>query len=287
MHDQNDIAYLALIKMGYAQENISCEGDYYRVENDILFEKPFLKKIYQENWVNGNNHELSKVLKHTELPIIQLLEIASLINLDSLREKVQDIKVLISEENEPSNNIEHCVSEIWKGAIIKALKNWNAIEGCSIHFSIVHQGPCDIQIVETHIREDLDTEAIFPNTMNVGSMIRINKGWKSILNFNKVSTIMHALGHCLGLHHPRIERARLHGLLDDDHYYSDDTNSLMYSSEQNDFSESDYLVLRLLFPTSDSIFNHKFEEYKKSQQKPEIIKDYLSLNMQLYKHLYE
>lgn len=161
-------------KIGFNVKNVKDIGEYFLVEDDILFPKkmviPNLKRSKVNQYYTGS---------------------------------------LISFGNQ--NNIRVSVDASlsdWSGLISDAVNVWNSnyYNGPSrIKFNIVTSGTSDIVISKYGFEgQSYCGDAVFANSGNAGNSIRINQDYLINQNFSyeqRRRTVIHELGHAIGFRH--------------------------------------------------------------------------------------
>lgn len=160
--------YIAMIEfLGFDTSDLIEEGEYYVVEGCILLEKAHLADYVAPStrqWHTGSSVS---------------------------RNNVSNVSVRIS-----SN-----LSTDWKNAIADAINEWNNISGTDIRITVTTSTTANLSIQEISAGNSYIAQATWPKNGAIGPIIRVNTYYNYISYAEKKYTIVHEIGHCLGLRH--------------------------------------------------------------------------------------
>lgn len=204
------------------------EGDNIIVEDDIMFNINELKKDIK----NGSN---TRQYKHKFIVS---------------QSKVKNITVRIK-KNVPTN---------WKKATRYAFARWNEIRGSKIRFREVSSGGNIVISYKKLSPSGVIARASFPNSAgDPGPTITINTNHNSMATSKKNFTMIHELGHCIGMRHiNNSENDRIHipGTP------KKDSKSIMRPvvAKWSKFSIGDIVAAQVVYPPSGPhivVYQHK------------------------------
>jgi len=217
-----------LNEAGFNTEGYLIQGDIIIVEEDIEFNINELKKDILSPDRSKQWHH-----KYTVSPY-----------------RIGNIKVKLN-SNIPSS---------WKAATRYAFARWNEISGSKVKFQEVSSGQ-EITISYTTLSPTSTiARASFPNSSGVeGPTIRINTNYNSMSTSKKRFTMVHELGHCIGMRHinnTESDRVQIRGTS------TTDSKSVMNPTVKPwvGFSSGDKTAARNLYPASGKyavLYEHK------------------------------
>lgn len=167
-----------LIAEGFNTEGYILEGDSLIIENCITFDYSDLINNLENN---SRQYIHSKIVNQSN---------------------VSNIRIRI-ESNVPS---------VWKDATRSAIEKWNELQGTKIYIREVSSGE-DLIVKYSRISPSSTiARATFPNSSgDVGHTITINRGYRDLKKAKKKFTMVHEIGHCIGMRHiNNNESGRIH-----------------------------------------------------------------------------
>lgn len=173
---ENDIAIIKTL--GFDVTNILDQGDYYRVENDIVLEKKYLNDYGK---IDNDSIQLRQAV-YSKGKIDQ--------------NKVSNITIGFSSSFPTTGRTPE-----WRTALSHAINEWNSISNCAIKFILTASSP---NVTIEHFREENSNtvaEAYMPRSGNPGEKIKINIVNDYYSMDSKIHVLVHEMGHILGFRH--------------------------------------------------------------------------------------
>ncbi|MGE9310982.1 M57 family metalloprotease [Niabella sp. CJ426] len=166
-------ALKALKNLGYDTSGVVDMGDHYLVENDIVISKSLLSGTLPRQAYGGNS---------------QLVGVS--------KQRSMTIRI---DNSVPSNN----GNLDWRNEVPQAIAVYNNLATSNIRFTLVTSATADIVIkTGSYSATSSPARAPLPSGGNPGSYVEINTSFTGTLSsIEKVYTLVHELGHCIGLKH--------------------------------------------------------------------------------------
>lgn len=222
----NDI--LTISKLGFDTIGVEITDSHYIVEGDILINKEDLRKGTQ-----------TKQAYHPNGVIRQ--------------DKVVNITIKID------SNIEGTDTGLeWRRAIYRAVTELQSLKGSAVNFSFVSEGDADILIRKYYDNKNtyIVAHGEFPLNGNPGKLIEINYSLPKNLSFSeKVYTMVHEIGHNLGLRHTNWNSIQETSANHIPGTPNSDSKSVMNNGvgEWSGFSNYDKIAICYLYPLTETI----------------------------------
>lgn len=162
-----------LMNLGYDTTGVIDMGDHYLVENDIVISKTLLSGTLPRQ-AYGSNSQLVNASKQRSMTI----------RIDN---------------SVPDNN----GSLDWRDEVPLAIAVYNNLATSNIRFTLVTSSTADIVIkTASYASAGSPARAPLPSGGNPGAYVEINTSFTGTLSsIEKVYTLVHELGHCIGLKH--------------------------------------------------------------------------------------
>lgn len=233
----------AIIKqLGFDISSLVDEGDVYVLEGDVVLEKKHLKEYGKTSEDTTGN---SSTLKQART--------SALVSQTNVRNMTVGIHASVPLTGAGSD---------WRTAITNALNQWNSAPGCAIKFVLSASSSPDILINYSYINSSgTIARASFPLNNKPGNTVTINTEYNSLSASKKLFTVIHELGHCVGLRHTDWEtKDSPEGQSSSGAIYIPgtpvrDSYSFMNSivADWNRFSDYDVKALQFLYPDNYTI----------------------------------
>lgn len=160
---------LSYIKdLGFDEELIEDQGEYYVVDGDMLF--------YKEMHVHPKKPKQGRSTQYSSGQLVA-------------PDRQQNISIRV----DPSLSN-------WQTAVQNAINSFNSLADCRLRFNITTSSDADINIIPSFATAVAD--AVFPANGREGFRIRINTAYTGAnTDARRQLIIAHELGHCVGLRH--------------------------------------------------------------------------------------
>jgi hypothetical protein len=166
-----------ILDIGFDRRDIQDKGDYYLVEGDIYFSKNDSEKPRADG--RKDQASTNNLVSYAERPNITVRIDGSI----------------------PSSGVDD-----WRNEIQQSIDHWNGIADFGINLIYSTSGTADITVLSDNgvLEDPVLAAAEFPSGGLAGYRIRINldfNGNTTMSSSQKVHTIVHEFGHCIGFRH--------------------------------------------------------------------------------------
>lgn len=223
-----------IAKLGFDTLAVIDEGDSYVVEGDIVLNKRLLSK-YSEipNQEEGEDFRQTKQAMHT----------AGLVS----STKVRAITVGFDSS---------LTSDAWKVATLDALSEWSNIPGCAVKLIHTTSANPDIKIGGvSSFGGTTIARASFPSSGNPGPTINVSYAYNHLSSSEKLFTMIHELGHCLGLRHTNWKNIGEGNAIHIPGTSESDSESVMHNTVRGweGFTYDDVLAVQYMYPQNNAV----------------------------------
>lgn len=201
------------------------KGDNYLIEGDIMLSKKEMKEYVHE--------PDSTKLKQSYVGgrLISLI-------------KAQNITVRVDSSIPQSG-----IGSDWRQAIIRAIDEWNNIKGTCLNFSYTTNSKADITVKRIASSDDAIAWTWLPSGQNPAKEIFVNSNSD---NYQfKANTLIHEIGHSIGLLHAHQSANSQGGIVIPGTQDIDSTSIMSYYRNRTilpGFSNQDLIAIRRLYP---------------------------------------
>lgn len=163
--------YEYIKKLGYSDSDIKDEGDRYRVDGDIIFDKNASPDFSIFDKAKTEQYGGANYVGYNEQPFVSV-------------------------------HIEQAM-QVYAPEINEAIALWNNVPNCRLKFNVVGLSVnARIRIQQASLQPGVCGEAYFPQNGLPGAFARFSPGLLSILSYSqRVSLFAHELGHAIGFRH--------------------------------------------------------------------------------------
>lgn len=194
--------YKQLLKSNFKKEDIRDMGDYFLVENDIVFSKTLEYDILSSIKLQHNNGLITD-----ESGVLKSSITQNQYSTNSLVSFV--VQPMIAVAIDKSMPAKGSGADDWHTEIEQAIQHWNSVINSRVNFVLVPVGTPDTHITIFPDGDTLDYRVIaaadFPQKNGQpGPRIRVNLDFLNnvtVSSGQKIYNIVHELGHCIGFRH--------------------------------------------------------------------------------------
>lgn len=226
----NDIAIIK--QLGFDVSTLVDKGDYYLVEGDIGLVKKNLKQHLEE----------FKGYAKTDSKLKQGYLSGRLVSLDNVKNMTIRIDASVPTSGTGSD---------WRTAALTAIDAWNNITGSCVKFIYTTSTTADITVKRAYSSQgEYAKVSDFPLNQKPSKEIIVNSMFDNNFSY-KANTIIHEMGHAVGLLHTHYTPAEQGGVLIPGTPTIDDTSIMSYNRNRAllpGFNSNDLIAIRYLYP---------------------------------------
>lgn len=219
-------------QLGLDANTLVDKGSYYLVEGDIVLMKKDLKQYLKES---RNSSDNGSTLKQGIQGNNQLVSLA----------KVKNMTIRIDNTTVPESG----TGSAWRAAVQTAVNAWNNIPGSCIRFTYTTATAADITVERTYENSSNIAWTGLPTNGVPSNKIYVNSEYDNYTNM--ANTIIHEMGHSIGLLHSHETPASQGGVLVPGTPQIDDLSIMSYTRDRTllpGFSANDIIAIQYLYP---------------------------------------